>query len=180
LPDRYVLYYGTIEPRKNLVRLIQAWSRVAAEIDYHLVIAGRLGWKTDAILREAERSPHVKRIVFPGYLEDADMPAVLSGADVIALPSLYEGFGNSISEGMACGVPVLTSDISSMPEVAGGAALLVDPLDLDSIANGLRKVLTDPTLRADLIRKGLARAKELSWTKTAEGALRVYREVAGA
>lgn len=179
LPNRYVLYYGTIEPRKNLVRLIQAWSRIAAELEHHLVIAGRTGWKTDAIFGEARRSPYATRIVFPGYIEDDDLPAVLSGADAIALPSLYEGFGNAISEGMACGAPVLTSNVSSMPEVAGDAAMLVDPFDVDSIAHGLRRLLTDDALRADLIDKGMARAKTLSWTRTAEGALRVYREVAG-
>jgi len=179
LPERYVLYYGTIEPRKNLERLIQAWSSIADKIDRHLVIAGRTGWKTQPITDCADRSPHRARIHFPGFIEDDDLPAVIGAADVIALPSLYEGFGNAIQEGMACGVPVLTSNNSSMPEVAGGAAVLVDPLDVESIADGLRRLLGDSALRADCIAQGTVRAKQLSWTKTAEGALRVYRQVAG-
>lgn len=178
LPERYVLYYGTIEPRKNIERLIQAWSSLADKIDQHLVVAGRMGWKTQSITNTANRSPRQARIHFPGFIDDADLPAVVSAADVVALPSLYEGFGNAIQEGMACEVPVLTSNNSSMPEVAGGAAVLVDPLDVDSIADGLHRLLTDAALRADCIAKGAVRAKQLSWTKTAEGALRVFREVA--
>ena len=178
LPDRYVLYYGTIEPRKNLERLIAAWSSIADKFDQHLVIAGRTGWKTQPITDCADRSPHRARIHFPGFIADEDLPAVISAADVVALPSLYEGFGNAIQEGMACGVSVLTSNNSSMPEVAGGAAVLIDPLNAESIADGLQRLLNDPTLRAECIAKGKIRAAQLSWTKTAEGALRVYRSVA--
>ena len=178
-PDRYVLYYGTIEPRKNLERLIAAWSSIADKFDQHLVIAGRTGWKTQPITDCADRSPHRARIHFPGFIADEDLPAVISAADVVALPSLYEGFGNAIQEGMACGVSVLTSNNSSMPEVAGGAAILIDPLNAESIADGLQRLLNDPTLRAECIAKGKIRAAQLSWTKTAEGALRVYRSVAG-
>ncbi|MCC6795644.1 MAG: glycosyltransferase family 4 protein [Candidatus Hydrogenedentes bacterium] len=179
LPHSYVLYYGTIEPRKNLERLIEAWSSIADKVDNHLVIAGRTGWKTQPITDCANRSPHRARIHFPGFVADDDLPAVISAADIIALPSLYEGFGNAIQEGMACGVPVLTSNNSSMPEVAGGAAVLVDPLDVESIADGLCHLLEDTNLRAECISKGKNRAAQLSWTKTAEGALRVYRSVAG-
>lgn len=179
LPERYVLYYGTIEPRKNLERLIQAWSSIADTIDRHLVIAGRTGWKTQSISDAADRSPHRVRIHFPGFIADEDLPALISAADVVTLPSLYEGFGNAIQEGMACGVPVLTSNNSSMPEVAGGAAVLIDPLDVESIADGLRRLIDDSALRADCIAKGRIRAPQLSWTKTAEGALCVYRTVAG-
>ncbi|MDZ4858268.1 MAG: glycosyltransferase family 1 protein [Candidatus Hydrogenedentes bacterium] len=179
LPQRYVLYYGTIEPRKNLERLIQAWTAYAGKIEQDLVIAGRMGWKTQPIREEAERSQYKERIHFPGFIEDEYLPGVISAADVVALPSLYEGFGNAIQEGMACGVPVLTSNNSSMPEVAGGAAVLVDPLDLEAIADGLHRIITEQALRTELAAKGLERAKQLSWTKTAEGALRVYRQVAG-
>lgn len=178
LPERYVLYYGTIEPRKNLERLIEAWSSLADKIDQHLVIAGRKGWKTQPITDAANRSAHGARIHFPGFIDDTDLSAVVSASDVVALPSLYEGFGNAIQEGMACGVPVLTSNNSSMPEVAGGAAVLVDPHDVESIADGLHRLLADTALRADCVTKGALRAKQLSWTKTAEGALRVYRQVA--
>lgn len=178
LPDRYVLYYGTIEPRKNLERLIEAWSSIADKIDQHLVIAGRTGWKTQPIADCANRSPHRARIHLPGFIADDDLPAVISAADVVALTSLYEGFGNAIQEGMACGVPVLTSSNSSMPEVAGGAAVLINPLDVESIAEGLRQLINDPALRASCVSKGNIRARQLSWTRTAEGALRVYRTVA--
>ena len=178
LPKRYVLYYGTIEPRKNLERLIAGWSSIAGQCEQDLVIAGRTGWKTKPISDAADRSPYRGRIVFPGFIADGDLPAVVSAADVIALPSLYEGFGNAIQEGMACGVPVVTSNNSSMPEVAGGAAVLVDPYDIESIADGILRALTNAPLRADMIQKGYVRAKQLSWTATAEGALRVYRKVA--
>ncbi|NUM54004.1 MAG: glycosyltransferase family 4 protein [Candidatus Hydrogenedentes bacterium] len=178
LPNRYVLYYGTIEPRKNLERLIQAWLSIADSTDCDLVVAGRIGWKTRAIMDCADRSLHRSRIHFPGFIVDEDLPSVISAADLVSLPSLYEGFGNAIQEGMACGVPVLTSNNSSMPEVAGGAAMLVDPLSVESIADGLRRLLQDAVLRADCIAKGRIRATQLSWTKTAEGALRVYRSVA--
>jgi glycosyltransferase involved in cell wall biosynthesis len=179
LPHRYILYYGTIEPRKNLERLIQAWLSIVDKTDCDLAIAGRIGWKTQSIIDCAKRSLHRGRIHFPGFIADEDLPAVISAAEVVALPSLYEGFGNAIQEGMACGVPVLTSNNSSMPEVAGGAAVLVDPYRIESIADGLRRLLEDGALRAECITKGNVRAPQLSWTKTAEGALRVYREVAG-
>lgn len=178
LPPRYILYYGTIEPRKNLERLVAAWNSIAGRIEQDLVIAGRLGWKTQPIRAAADHSPHRERIHFPGFIADGDLPAVISGADLVALPSLYEGFGNAIQEGMACGVPVVTSNCSSMPEVAGGAAKLVDPMDVESIADGMARALEDTELRARCIAKGLQRARELSWTKTAQGALRVYRSVA--
>lgn len=178
LPRRYILYYGTIEPRKNLARLIHAWERIARGCEPDLVLAGRLGWKTEAIEDVARRTPLTKRIHFPGFIEEDDLPALISAADVVALPSLYEGFGNAIQEGMACGVPVLTSNVSSMPEVAGGAALLVDPHDVDAIAEGLKRLIEDERLRGELIEKGFERARQLTWSKTAEGALRVYRSVA--
>jgi len=178
LPERFVLCYGTIEPRKNLGRLIQAWSSIADTVEHDLVIAGRMGWKTQPVVDAADRSPHRARIHFPGFVSDDDLPAVIGAADAVALPSLYEGFGIGIVESMACGVPVVTSNISSMPEVAGGAAVLVDPLDVESIADGLRRAIGDAAMRSECITRGRARAKEFSWTKTAEGALRAYRAVA--
>lgn len=176
LPERFILYTGTHEPRKNLVRLIRAWSTIAAQTTQDLVLAGRTGWKTAPIRAEAERSPHHDRIHFPGFIDDSDLPALMTAADVFAYPSLYEGFGIPVAEAMACGTPVLTSNTTSLPEVAGDAAVLVDPLDIDALADGLRRLVFDEVLRSDLRRKGLERAQGYSWECTARETLDTYRK----
>ncbi|MCS7219935.1 MAG: glycosyltransferase family 1 protein [Anaerolineae bacterium] len=181
----YVLYVGTLQPRKNLIRLIQAFARLCARHqdippDLELVLAGQPGWLSEAILAEPRRLRIEHRIRFPGYVDDADLPALISGALVYAYPSLHEGFGFPVLEAQACGVPVLTSTVSSLPEVAGDAAWLVEPIDVDAIADGLHRLLTDEWLRAQLITRGYRNVQRFSWAQTARQVLNVLEEVGGA
>jgi len=138
-----------------------------------LVIAGKRGWLTEAIERRAAELGVADRVAFAGYVPDEDVPALLSGALAFAFPSLYEGFGMPVLEAMACGAPVLTSTPSSLPEVSGDAALLVDPADTGAIAAGLARLASEEALRADLRSRGLARAAQFTWDCCAEQTLRV-------
>lgn len=176
LPEKFFLYVGTMEPRKNLPRVIQAWSSIAKETDWDLVVAGRRGWKTKAVDDAAYASPLSARIHFPGFIDHADLPALLSAAQAFVWPSLYEGFGLPPLEAMACGVPVLTSNTSSLPEVVGDAALTVSPESVEEIAESMRKLSKDDTLRAELQKQGLVRAKKFTWEKTAKSVLKSYQK----
>jgi glycosyltransferase involved in cell wall biosynthesis len=189
----YFLYVGTIQPRKNLARLLEAYAQARTEvqglrteeeestvrspqsIELQLVIAGKHGWLTGEIERQSTQlfgsgSPAVR---FTGYIADQDLPALLSGALAFVFPSLYEGFGMPLLEAMACGTPVLTSTTSALPEIAGDAALLVDPEDTTAIAAGLARLTSDTGLRADLRARGLARAAQFTWGRCAEETLAV-------
>lgn len=179
LPQRFVLYVGTLEPRKNLVRLIEAWSSIAGECPHDLVLAGRDGWKVEPIRAAAAASPYAERIHFAGHVARESLPALYNAADAFAYPSLFEGFGIPPLEAMACGTPVLTSNVSSLPEVVDDAAVLVEPTDVDAIAEGLRRLLTDEELRDSLRNKGLARAAHFSWKQTAERTVSAYRLALG-
>lgn len=172
----YILTVGTIEPRKNHVRLIEAFGRISdAFPDLRLVIAGGPGWLMGAIERALEQSPAADRIHRLGFTEAEDMPALYEGATLFAYPSLYEGFGLPLLEAMAAGVAVVTSRASSLPEVAGDAALLVDPESTDDLAEGLRRLLNDDTLRRRLVEAGRRREAEFTWRRTAELTLASYR-----
>ena len=180
LPERYLLFVGTIEPRKNLGRLLAAFERLHAEgLTDALVIVGKRGWLYDDFFARLEGSPAKQAVIFPGFVPDADLPAVYAGAQALAFPSEFEGFGLPVLEAMACGAPVVCSNTSSLPEVAGDAALLVDPLDVDALTDALRRVLNDPALAADLRARGLAQAARFSWARAAEETLAVYRRVIG-
>ncbi|OPL19725.1 MAG: hypothetical protein AVO35_01760 [Candidatus Aegiribacteria sp. MLS_C] len=179
LPDRFMLFLGTLEPRKNLERLLESFGSVAGSIPHHLVIAGGLGWKYRGLLRKIEDHPRRDRILLTGFVRDRDLPALLSLADFLVYPSLLEGFGLPVLEAMACGTPVLTSSVSSLPEVAGDAALLVDPLSVDAISSGLMRMAGDDGLRDSLSGRGPLRAAEFTWERTASLTLEVYREAAG-
>ena len=182
LPDSYVLYVGTLQPRKNLKRLIQAHRRLR-EADSgapSLVLAGQAGWLADPILREARQGVSADTVILPGYVQRVDLAPLLSAAMAFVYPSLYEGFGMPVLEAMACGAPVLTSNVSSLPEVVGDAALLVDPHDVDSIHDGLARLTTDAALRARLRQSGLARVRAFSWDRAARETLAVLREAAQA
>jgi glycosyltransferase involved in cell wall biosynthesis len=179
IAGRYVLYVGTLQPRKNLARVIEAFGRVAAApalSGLQLVLAGKKGWLHDDLFAQVERLGLAGRVLFPGYIEDADLPALLSGALAFVFPSLYEGFGIPVLEAGACGVPVITSNTSSLPEVAGDAALLVDPHDVDAIAEAMSRLVTDEALRAELARRGLANVRRFSWAKCARETLAVLLE----
>jgi glycosyltransferase involved in cell wall biosynthesis len=179
LPEHFILFVGSLEPRKNVRRLIQAYAKLPTSLrdDVHLVIAGGVGWLTDDIYSTVFQLGEKERVHFIGYVEENDLPAVYSLADVFAYPSLYEGFGLPVLEAMQCGVPVLTSNISSLPEVAGTAALLVTPTEVDDIAYGLRRLLEVADLRAELRARGYQRAREFSWERCARETLAVYKKV---
>lgn len=179
IPARpYVFTVGTVQPRKNYVRLIQALAALRhSGYDVGLVIAGGRGWLDNPIyetIRQTSMSDYVQLI---GFADDADLPALYSDALCVGFPSLYEGFGFPVLEGMACGVPVVTSRVSSLPEVAGEAALLVDPYDTEAITEALRRVIDDETLRATLIERGYAQAKRFTWDDAAAHLLQIYQHV---
>ncbi|HIC88353.1 MAG TPA: glycosyltransferase family 1 protein [Anaerolineae bacterium] len=178
LPDRYLLFVGTIEPRKNLVRLLEAFTVVKGEgLIEALVIVGKRGWLYDRFLACLEQSPVRQAVLFPGYVLDDDLPAIYAGAQLFAFPSLYEGFGLPVLEAMACGIPVVASDRSSIPEIGGTAALYVDPTDTDGLAAALRRVLRDVDLQDQMRRQGLQQAARFSWHRVAEQTSALYQAV---
>lgn len=172
----YFLYVGTLQPRKNLVRLAQALARVLARGSAErpdaappmLVLAGKPGWLSDQVLPPIEALGLGDRVRTLGYVPEADLPALLTGAAALAFPSLYEGFGFPILEAQACGAPVLTSTTSSCPEVAGGGALLVDPHDVEAMADGLWRLLTEPALARHLAAQGAANVRRFRWETAAQ------------
>lgn len=180
----YLLYLGTLHPRKNLARLIEAYhlalQMLGADTPPRLVIAGQKGWLYDEIFARVQALPQVeRRVIFPGYVADEDKAALLSGALAYVFPSLYEGFGLPVLEAMACGAPVLTSNVSSLPEVAGNAALLVDPLRPDEIAEGLAQLIIDAKLRRELVERGFQQVKHFSWDMAAAQVMEILEKVAG-
>ncbi len=181
LPESFVLHVGTLEPRKNIARLLSAFEGLSRHHpilrDVRLVLAGARGWKSGPLADRMRRLEEKGRLLELGYVPQGDLPPLYSMARLVAYPSLYEGFGLPIVEGMACGTPVLTSDRSSMAEVAGTAAVLVDPEDVGDIRKGIERVLTSPGLAGELAERGKSRAAEFSWRRAAGETLDVYRRV---
>jgi glycosyltransferase involved in cell wall biosynthesis len=178
LPDRYLLVVGSIEPRKNLARLVRSLSIVRREHpDLKLVIAGSLGWLVESFFEALDRFDQRNAVIITGYVPEDDLSPLYAGAAAAVLASLYEGFGLPILEAMACGAPVACSSTSSVGEIAGDAALTFDPECPGEITAALRKLLNDPTLRADLIEKGLAHADRFSWQRAARETWTVYEKV---
>jgi glycosyltransferase involved in cell wall biosynthesis len=174
----YFLYVGTLEPRKNLVRALRAFARVRHELPRHrFVLVGERGWKYQEILREARRPELADRVSFLGYVAEAHLPLLYSNAVALVYPSLYEGFGLPVVEAMACGAPVLTSRSSSLEEIAGGCALLVDPTDELGLAEGLRALGTNEELRRSLAERGRGRIAAFSWERTGRETVAAYRAV---
>ncbi len=181
LPERYVLYLGTLEPRKNLERLLQAFalwrSRHPGQEDVVLVLAGARGWFYESVFRRSESLGLTRVVRFPGYLPPEELPLWYGAATVFVYPSLFEGFGLPVLEAMACGTPVLCSDTASLGEVVGDAAWKVPPEDTEALAQGLAGLLSDPGLRTQLAGRGLARARRFSWQRTAQETAAVYEAV---
>ena len=180
LPPRFMLYVGTIEPRKNLSRLMAAFATARrAGIPHHLVCVGPYGWASRDLSGHIERLGIRDAVHFTGYVPFDHLPSIYNLGDFFAFPSLYEGFGLPVVEAMASGVPVLTSNTSSLGEIAGDAAETIDPTDTEAIADAIRRLATDPDLRRDRSERGLRRARTFSWTQTARQMLAVYHRAAG-
>jgi glycosyltransferase involved in cell wall biosynthesis len=169
LPDRFILFLGTLEPRKNVHKLIQAygvWRRVEPDIP-RLVIAGGKGWYYDQIFAEVESLGLTGEVLFPGYVVQEELPLWYNAADLFVYPSRFEGFGLPVLEAMACGTPVVTSNVASLPEVAGDAALLVSPDDETELVEAMRRALNEKALRQEMMIKGQAQAATFTWARTA-------------
>jgi len=179
LPERFILSLGTLEPRKNIPALLKAYSRIRQPpgFEHKLVLAGMKGWLYDGIFEQIKRLNLENQVLFTGYVPEEDLPFLYNLSNLFVLPSLYEGFGLPVLEAFACGVPVITSNRASLPEVAGDAAILIDPEDIDALTRGMTDVLGSEHLRNELIGKGLRRAKQFSWEKTARETLKVYKEL---
>ena len=194
LPEQFILFVSTLEPRKNVARLIEAFARLGAEgfglgpgesghvpsatsqaPELQLVLAGRRGWLYDDIFATIARLNLGDRVRVLDFVDDNDLPALYNLACVFAYPSIYEGFGLPVLEALACGTPVVTADNSSLPEVVGDAAVLVDADDVASIASGLTRAMADEPLRARLRADGPQRAQRFSWAQAAKQVLDCYR-----
>ncbi len=176
LEGEYLLYVGTIEPRKNLKRLIEAYAQLPLYVP-KLVLVGKKGWLYQEIFQTVERLGLKKRVVFLGYAADQEIPLIMAGAKCFLFPSLYEGFGLPPLEAMACGVPVVTANCSALPEVAGDAAVLVEPDKTESIRQGILAVLEKEELRKQMIERGIQQAKKFSWKKTADSLVEICQRL---
>jgi len=182
LPERYILYVGTIEPRKNLTTLLEAYAalirnRKSKIGNRKLVIVGRKGWLYKDFFRRLRELGLEGEVIFPGFVPDEDLPALYSAAELFVFPSLYEGFGLPPLEAMACGTPIITSNASSLPEVVGEAGIMVEPRDVRGLVEAMERVLTDEGKRREMRGKGLRQAAGFSWERAAQGTLEVYRSV---
>jgi glycosyltransferase involved in cell wall biosynthesis len=179
LPEKFILFLGTVEPRKNIEGLIEAYNILREEninlSEFKLIIAGGRGWKSENIYREWQRSKYGEDIKFLGYIPKEEKVYLYNLASLFVYPSFYEGFGFPPLEAMASGLPVITSNASSLPEIVGNAGLMIDPYNSASLAQAMRLVLNDKSLRHGLIRRGQERVKEFNWEKTAEEYLRILK-----
>jgi glycosyltransferase involved in cell wall biosynthesis len=176
LKNDFILFVGLIEPRKNLGNLVEAYAASGLCEKLDLVLAGNLGWDYSGLFAKIGSSGLRDKILLPGYIADSDLPALYSLAQIFVYPSLYEGFGLPVLEAMACGAPVVTSAVSSLPEVVGDAAILVEPRDPGMLAAALQKISRDDELRASLSERARLRSQFFTWEQTALKTLDVYRK----
>lgn len=179
LPNKFILFVGTLEPRKNLVCLIKSYNLLSSELknEYKLVIVGRKGWYYKEIFRTVKEHNLEDKVIFTGYVPDEDLPVILNTATVFIMPSLYEGFGLPLLEAFACGTPVITSDNSALREVAGTACQTINPEDETEVAKVIAKVLSNPELRATMRAKGLDRVKFFTWSHAANEVLDIIEKI---
>lgn len=179
LPEKMILFVGTIEPRKNVARLIRAFARAKrnAHLPHRLVLVGARGWKDQEVDAAIEQEGIAEQVIFAGYVAQEELPRWYRAADLFVYPSLYEGFGLPPLEAMACGAPVVSSNASSLPEVIGDAGLLVAPDDEDALADAITRALTDAALREQMIERGLKQAAKFSWARAARETTDIYRTV---
>lgn len=175
----YILYAGTLEPKKNISRLIESFSILKKNnmITHKLVLTGKKSWRTNLIFETIDKFSLKEEIIFTDYVPEKDLALIMSGADLFIFPSLHEGFGIPPLEAMACGTPVITSNTSSLPEVVGDAGILINPYDIQQMADAIYKVLSDHNLRAEMTQKGLERAKLFSWEESAGKMLAIFESV---
>jgi glycosyltransferase involved in cell wall biosynthesis len=178
-PDSYVLCVSTIEPRKGIDCLLQAYADLAPEWKkrYPLVIVGDRGWLSEGIHASMDQAQRQGWLRYLGYIDEANLPSIYAGARAFVYPSIYEGFGLPVLEAMASGVPVLTSDCSSLREVSGGAALLVEPRDVDALRRGIERLIQDEPWRLAAREQGLLVAAKHTWERCVERTLNVYQDV---
>ncbi len=181
IKGKFILFVGTLQPRKNIVRLIKAYALLSDKLkeEYQLVIVGKKGWLYDEILEAPRKFGVEDRTLFLDYVTDNDLPSFYKKAEVFVLPSLYEGFGLPILEAMRYGCPVLTSNVSSLPEAGGDAALYFNPEDIEDISQKLEKVLNDSDLRSKMKEKGLIHYKNFTWDKAAKKVLKIVESIPG-
>jgi alpha-1,3-rhamnosyl/mannosyltransferase len=175
-PKNYILFVGTLEPRKNIAVLIKALSRMKNEAP--LILAGWQGWGHKQWLNEIRSHGLEKRIYFANYVDEETLACLYSGACAFVYPSIYEGFGLPVLEAMACGCPVVCSNVSSLPEVAGDAALYITPHDDDELAHKLDKIIEDSSIKENLVERGKLRAQQFSWQKTAQQTVNLFKKIA--
>jgi glycosyltransferase involved in cell wall biosynthesis len=176
LPDNFILYVGSLSPRKNIVRLLNAFSQICQRIPHSLILTGSKSWKDSTVYHTMQELNLGDKIQQLGYVEPEDMPVLYNLASVYVYPSLYEGFGLPVLEAMQCGCPVIASNATSLPEVAGDAAVLVDPIDTTAIAQSIYRVLSDSKLREELVYAGFQQTKKFSWEKCANTMLNIIRK----
>ncbi|MEW6696499.1 MAG: glycosyltransferase family 4 protein [Bacillota bacterium] len=179
LPETFILYVGTIEPRKNLERLIGAFSVMKQQgvyKDVKLVLAGGKGWLYEQVFKSVQENRLEEEVLFTGYVQEDDLPALYNMAMIFVYPSIYEGFGLPPLEAMSCGIPVVSTNTSSIPEVVADAGILVNPYDIVELSEVMKKLLDSKTLRDELSKKGLARATTFSWAKCAQETFQIYKD----
>ncbi len=180
LENSYIIYIGTIQPRKNLIRLIEAISKIP---DIDLAVVGKIkgegkeGWMYEETLETPQRLGVTKRVKFLGFVPNEDLPSLISGAKAFIMPSLWEGFGIPVLEAMACGTPVIVSNVSSLPEIVGKTGLLVDPYSVDQIEQAIRVLVTDKKIHQKYAKLAVSRAKKFSWEKMAKEVLKTFNRL---